>query len=170
MTKEIIIPNILSTLTDKNKNTFEEIAKILTDNEGKLEVQINQEIFEMIMALPDVRSGVNTFFSKTIEGVSIPYEGWVEQTGIIDVIDGHFKKINWFFSVMMFQIPKKIYLSMDDKMRLKIAGEGKGKTLKKDVYFSYGDVRIYGDVNKVPPGGMVKGIYILGFKEAHKYG
>ena len=167
-------PNIFVVGNRPNKSTLEEAAKILTANEGVLKMEQNQQIFEMLMGMPEIIPKLNSYFSKNIQGTSVVLEEWVEQVGITDIIDGIFQKIQWCFVMMPVQIPKKIFDTMDDQDHIKVAGEGKGldiaKRYNKPVYFVYADFRAKGDLRNIPPGGLVKGIYTFGFKESSQYG
>lgn len=137
-----------STTDAKTTATLKEITRILSIDEGKITKEQNQEIFELFFSIEKVKSGMNSFFRTGNKELDYVFIDWVNERGLIDIIDINHAKVNWGFAVVTARIPPEHYNVIGPEKALRVAGETCGKRMidghpSRTIHFVYGDSREY---------------------------
>ena len=173
MSENSLIPTfpslLFNTASQARKIATKQVAKILFENDGSVNKEQCQEIFEILYSLNDVRSEISNFFTKHHDPLNHIFIEWVEQEGFTDVIDSIVEKINWSVVVSCAKIPTKLYKKQGPEKSLRLAGEATGKFIVKDkpgaeIAFVYGDSRVFSGVNNAKHNETCV-LFIFGYKE-----
>lgn len=162
------IPKIILQADIRASIAMKEVARILTETEGKTTPDKNEEIFRTFMGVDEISTNVVNFFRKESAPIAEIFDGCVEATGLTDVLSVNHEKVRWIFGITCARVPKATYETVPPEAALRQAGEATGVKLNKKygfpVHFMYGDSRVYGG----PSNSGNKNVnlaYFFGYKE-----
>lgn len=163
MIPKIILPNdIRATIA------MQEVAKILTDTEGKTSPEKRDEIFQIFFSVDQIRRQSQDFFRKESAPVGAIFDICVDQIGITDILAAQREKTRWIFAVDCARVPKEMYATVTPEQALQQAGTATGIKLSNKygfgVHHMYGDSRVYSGPSNTGAKN-VNLLYIHGYKE-----